>query len=607
MKKSLYREPDYAFGQLMLSLRTAIGLTQAGLADLLGVSRNAIGGWEVGQSYPKAEHLKAFIVLGLRASVFAAGREAEEIRALWRAAHQKVLLDEPLLQELISQQAPPLGPVPVEQTPGADLLSAPQASGKPRVDWGDALDVPSFYGREEELALLSRWVGEQRCRVVSVLGMGGIGKSALAVTLMHRVVAQFEVVIWRSLRDAPSCDALLDECLQVLTPQALRDRPDSLEGRLHLLMEQMRDRRVLLVLDNLEMLLEEGTGRMRAGSEGYARLLRRIGETRHQSCLLLTSREKPTELVPLEGSRSPVRALRLAGLDGDAGAQLLAEKDVVGSPHDQVRLVEVYRGNPLALKIVAQTIVELFRGEIVPFLEQGEVVFGGVRELLDEQYILLMDLEQTVLCWLAIMREPVTLSELRALLVAPKPREKLLEAVDGLRRRSLIESGQHPGSFTLQSVVLEYVTTRLVAEVSRELEQGQLVRLIQHGLVQAQTKDYVRQVQDRLLLAPVLAHWQSVALGHAKVEAQVGALLDEMRALPENAQRYGPANLVTLLRVLRGDLRGLDLSRLALRGVYLQGVEMQDARLSGAALHDSVFTEPIDAIAAVAISKNGQY
>jgi len=129
VKKSLYREPDYAFGQLMLSLRTAIGLTQAGLADLLGVSRNAIGGWEVGQSYPKAEHLKAFIVLGLRASVFAAGREAEEIRALWRAAHQKVLLDEPLLQELISQQAPPLGPVPVEQTPGADLLSAPQASG----------------------------------------------------------------------------------------------------------------------------------------------------------------------------------------------------------------------------------------------------------------------------------------------------------------------------------------------------------------------------------------------------------------------------------------------------------------------------------------------
>jgi len=40
---------------------------------------------------------------------------------------------------------------------------------------------------------------------------------------------------------------------------------------------------VRLVLDNLEMRLEEGegTGRMRAGFEGYARLLRRMGETAH--------------------------------------------------------------------------------------------------------------------------------------------------------------------------------------------------------------------------------------------------------------------------------------------------------------------------------------
>jgi hypothetical protein len=166
----------------------------------------------------------------------------------------------------------------------------------------------------------------------------------------------------------------VEECLQVLAPQRLPDRADSLEGCLRLLLEQLRARRVLLVLDNLETLLEEGTGtgRMRAGFEGYARLLQQMGESRHQSCLLLTSREKPADLVPLEGSRSPVRALRLAGLDGHAGAQLLAEKDVVGSPHDRVRLVEVYRGNPLALKIVAQTIVELFGGEIVPFLEQGE-------------------------------------------------------------------------------------------------------------------------------------------------------------------------------------------------------------------------------------------
>ena len=175
----------------------------------------------------------------------------------------------------------------------------------------------TFYGREWELDLLTEWVIEERCRVVSVLGQGGIGKSALATKVMHRVAEDFEVVIWRSLRDVPTCEALLDSCLQVLAPQALRDVSANPERRQNLLLECLRSRRVLLVYDNLESFLEEGedSGRMRAGDEGFSRVLRRVAETEHQSCLLLTSREKPSDLVPLEGSRAPVRALRLAQLD----------------------------------------------------------------------------------------------------------------------------------------------------------------------------------------------------------------------------------------------------------------------------------------------------
>src|SRR5205807_5378853 len=308
----------------------------------------------------------------------------------WKATHQKVLLDESWLSALLSQHPRPLEPmVPpsIDVTDDATPTLAVPASG-PRVEWGEALDVPSFYGREGELATLAQWVVQERCRVVSVLGMGGIGKSALVVSLMHQVAAHFEVVLWRSLRDAPSCEVLLEECLQVLAPQPLREVPSGLERRLGLLLEFLRQERALVVLDNLETLLEEGegVGRMRAGYEGYGQLLRRVGETTHQSCLLLTSREKPIDLVPLEGSRKPVRALRLDGLETDASEQLLAEKEVVGIPQDQARLVEVYAGNPLALNIVAQTIVELFGGEIAPFLEQGEVIFGSVRELLDEQF-----------------------------------------------------------------------------------------------------------------------------------------------------------------------------------------------------------------------------
>src|SRR6266568_4653981 len=420
MKRSSYGEPNYAFGQAMLTLRTTIGLTQAGVAEHLGVSRKAVGEWEAGLNYPQAAHLKAFIALAVEKQAFAAGREEEEIRALWQAARRKVPLDDAWLGGLLPEAKAPPASQPIEETPGTSQTLAPPEGG-PRVDWGDALAVTTFYGRGWELNLLTSWLVEERCRVVSVLGLGGIGKSALATRVMHQVAERFEVVIWRSLRDSPACETLLDACLQALAPQALREMPVSLEQRLSLLLEHLRRIPVLLVLDNLEALLEEGqsTGHLRPGYEGYAQLLRRIAETEHRSCLLLTSREKPSDLVPHEGIRAPVRVLRLARLDAHACEQLLAEKGIAGTASERARLIEAYAGNPLALNIVAETIVELFGGEIAPFLEQGEVVFGGVRELLGEQFERLSALEQTVLLWLAILREPVNLQELLAVLGVP--------------------------------------------------------------------------------------------------------------------------------------------------------------------------------------------
>src|SRR5713226_6869136 len=344
MKRSSYSEHDYAFGQMILTLRTHIGLTQAGLAELLHVSRRAVAEWEGGSTYPKAEHLKQLIALGVQQQAFPAGREVEEIRTLWQAAHQKLLFDEAWLAALLGRPRPALTllpPMPLEEPQRGEVPTAQPTPGR-RVDWGEALAVPSFYNREREVATLTQWVVQERCRVVSVLGMGGIGKSALAVSLMHRVAAHFEVVLWRSLRDALACEALLEDCLQVLASQPLREVPTSLERRLGLLLEYLRVERVLLVLDNLEVLLAEGegTGRMRGGYEDYARLLRRVAETEHQSCLLLTSREKPRDLVALEGGRMPVRSLRLDGLDTVASEQLLEEKEVVGLTQDRERLID---------------------------------------------------------------------------------------------------------------------------------------------------------------------------------------------------------------------------------------------------------------------------
>lgn len=96
---------DHAFGATMLTLRTKIGFTQARLSEYLGISRRAVGEWEAGNSYPKPGHLKAIIALAVKCYAFHAGHEAEEVRAFWRAAHAKVLLDEHWLAGLLDGSA----------------------------------------------------------------------------------------------------------------------------------------------------------------------------------------------------------------------------------------------------------------------------------------------------------------------------------------------------------------------------------------------------------------------------------------------------------------------------------------------------------------------
>ena len=268
MKRYSYHERDYAFGQLMLSLRMRISLTQAGLAERLHVQRRAVAGWEAGSSYPKAEHLKELITLAVQQQAFAAGGEEEEIRALWKAAHQKVLLDEAWLRDLL---APPesIQLFPQARPPGAQPGAEPAAS--PRVDWVGALDVSHFSGREVEVAELSQWILEERCRLVTLLGMGGIGKSMLASLLGSRLTQEFEAVLWRSVRDAPPCEELVADCLTFFSETPPAAFPASLEQRINQLVARLQASRCLLVLDNLEMLLVSGDpeGTYLPGYEGY--------------------------------------------------------------------------------------------------------------------------------------------------------------------------------------------------------------------------------------------------------------------------------------------------------------------------------------------------
>jgi hypothetical protein len=205
--------------------------------------------------------------------------------------------------------------------------------------------------------------------------------------LAWTVAASFERVYWRSLRNAPPVNEWLVGAVGFLSDQQLVP-PASESERIAALVELLRARQCLLVLDNSETLFEPGQreGRYRAGMDGYGRVLQAVGERRHQSCLVLTSREAPPEL-PMLGGR--VRALELHGLGTDEGQVLLGDKQLRGDAQAWVNLVERYGGNGLALKIVAETIRQLFDGDIFAFLEYAAAsqgtVFGGIRRLLDVQ------------------------------------------------------------------------------------------------------------------------------------------------------------------------------------------------------------------------------
>jgi len=154
-------------------------------------------------------------------------------------------------------------------------------------------------------------------------------------------------------------------------------------------------------------------------------------------------------------------------------------------------------------------------------------------------------------------------------------------------------------------VVLEYAAARLIDEVASEIEEGRHTLLIEHGLELATSKDYVRQTQQRLLVAPLLVQLRQRYQAREELEQRLLSLLSGLRERADYAQGYGPANVLTLLRLHRGHLSHLDLSRLALRGLNMQGVAMQDTSLAQAMVRDSLFTEPFDAITALAINAGG--
>jgi WD40 repeat protein len=517
-----------------------------------------------------------------------------------------------------------------EEDKAFSSLSLPSSSL--RIDWGEAPDVSIFYGRQTELNTVRQWVVQENCRLITLLGMGGIGKTALSVKLAQQVADLkdwefpcgdaarteipdlFQFIIWRSLRNAPSVEEILADLIWFLSDQQETNLPTNLEGRIARLLHYLRNSRCLLILDNAESILQAGdrTGRYRTGYEGYGHLLRCVAETAHRSCLILTSREKPQGLAKFEGESLPVRSLQLSGLAENDGRELFKVKGTfTAAAAEWQALISRYAGNPLALKIVASSIHDYFDSDISYFLDtirQSTFLFDDIRDLLEQQFQRLTGLERDIMYWLAIDREPITLSELQADFITTIPPREFLESLNSLQRRSLIE--KNGTSFTQQPVVMEYVTARLIEQVCEEIGASYSLPstslFITHALLKATAKDYIRETQASLIAQSVIDQLTTTLGSIDSIGDRFRQILEGLRGKSAKETGYAAGNVINLLHQAGLDLTGFDCSQLTVWQAYLQGVTLHDVDFTGSDLSRCAFTETLGNILWAAFSPDGR-
>ncbi|MBE9116323.1 AAA family ATPase [Lusitaniella coriacea LEGE 07157] len=480
----------------------------------------------------------------------------------------------------------------------------PEAGSVRRVDWGEAKEITGFCGRQGELKQLWDWTARDRTRVVTLLGMGGTGKTALAVKLVQQLQGEFDFIHWRSLRNALPLERQIEQWVAFISDGKEK------KGELYSLLDYLRTSRCLLVLDDVEALLQGGerVGQYRQGYEAYGELLRMMGETAHQSCLLLISREKPTEVAVAEGGR--VQSLILGGC-AEAAEAILNTEGLLGSVRQKRRLRDRYGNIPLILQIVATAIRDLFEGEIGEFLAQDTLVFSSIRQLLDGQFSRLCAKEQTLVYWLAINQEPTTVAQLKADCIPSLTNAEILENLESLQRRCAIEKSN--SQFTLGSIAMAYALDSLLECAIAELTQPNIVDcgtqfqyLRTHALLKAESTEPVRAAQVRLLLNPLARKLIESFGTRDRVREHLLTILAVLQERSPTKLCYLAGNTIDLLVCLGVPLNGCDFSRLTICQADLREVELNRVDFTQSNLARSVFSQVFDSIYAVAFSPDGR-
>ncbi|WP_341738456.1 ATP-binding protein [Microcoleus sp. CAWBG640] len=300
----------------------------------------------------------------------------------------------------------------------------------PIIDLTEAPELPYFYDRTSELSTLKQWILQAHTRLITVYGLSGIGKSAIALKLIEQIQTEFDYIIWLSLTNTPTLSTLQTELKQFFGR--------SQQPPLPTIIDYFRTSRCLVILDDVQNIFRSSqlAGQYLAGYEDYGKFFKQIATSSHQSCLILLSWEKPREITALEAENLATRTLHLKGL-GEEAAEILREKGLADE-EKWSELITLYQGHPSWLNIIAATILELFDGSVSLFLADGSDLFlGDLEPLLETHLERLSDSEKKALYWLASQNEAVDISRQAADSLLSK--SEFWQAIQSLARRGLVE------------------------------------------------------------------------------------------------------------------------------------------------------------------------
>ncbi len=335
------------------------------------------------------------------------------------------------------------------------------------------LQTSSFVGRERERAEVKAHLGATR--LVTLLGMGGLGKTRLSLRVAEDISHQFPDGVWfidlSPLRDA---SLVVAEVAQSL---GLRDEPD--RPLLQTLSAHLKPRSTLLILDNCEHLVQ-------AAADLAHALLRAAPKLR----LLASSREAlrvPGELAyPVLPLPLPDRQADLSTLQQSTAVRLFVERAQAHKPGfalteaDAAGMAEIVsrlEGIPLALELAAARVRAMGLNDInLRLRDRFKLLTGGsrvlqqrqqtLRALVDWSYDMLGADDQTCLSRLGVFMGGFDLAAAEAVCgVEPLDPFDLLDLLSSLVEKSLVMADEIDGQtrYRMLETIREYAHEKLLA------------------------------------------------------------------------------------------------------------------------------------------------